>query len=114
MSSEAWFVVAAAASPILSFGGAAWGSRIAGRADDRLDRWRRREETMRTIRWAAEKAVDHDTLVCEVGYAALEALAASELLQAEDRRFLRRVTEAALGERLETMPPGVDTELVEG
>ncbi|HZK36237.1 MAG TPA: hypothetical protein VFC57_04680 [Aeromicrobium sp.] len=47
-------------SPILAFMGAYFGHRRAARADDRLDRWRRREETMRMLRWAIEQtAPDH-------------------------------------------------------
>lgn len=99
MSAEAWSATAAVASLVFSFIGGSLGARTASRADNRRDRGRRREETMRTIRWAAEKAADHDTLICEIGYDAMEALAASELLQAEDRSFLLRVTDAALGER---------------
>jgi hypothetical protein len=64
---------------------------------------------MRTIRWAAEKTADPDERTREIGYAALIGLVSSEMLQPEDERFLELVTEAALTERLESMPSQVDT-----
>lgn len=105
---------AAVASPILSFFGATWGSRIAGRADDRLDKWRRREETGLTIRWAAEKAVDPDPRVRRVGFAAFRCLLRAELLRAEDRPFVRHVAYAAISDRVENAPLAADTGRSEG
>jgi hypothetical protein len=110
MSGEAWLIGAAVASPILAFFGGSVGSRVAGRADNRLDKWRRREEAMRTIRWAAEKAVDLDPRVSEIGYTALEGLDSSELLQPEERRFLQLVTAAAVVKQVESVPSTVDTD----
>lgn len=39
-----------------------------------IDHWRRREETMRLIRWASELAVRGDTREAKVGLGALDAL----------------------------------------
>ncbi|MDN5919269.1 MAG: hypothetical protein L0I76_29940 [Pseudonocardia sp.] len=62
-----------------------------------LDRWRRREETMRMLRWASESAADEEnTTLAGVGLAALEALGDSELLQAEDQVFIDKVLDAVL------------------
>lgn len=61
-----------------------------------LDRWRRREETMRMLRWAAERALDPDHQ--SVGVAALTALNDSEMLQPEDQALIDAVIEAVLAE----------------
>jgi hypothetical protein len=114
MSGEAWLVGAAIASPILSFAGGSVGSRIAGRADNRLDVWRRREEVMRTVRWAADNATDVDPRVSEVGFAALQGVEDSEMLQHEDLNFVRIVTAAALALRVQRLPVSVDTDEDEG
>ncbi|RKS71291.1 hypothetical protein CLV35_3087 [Motilibacter peucedani] len=70
-------------------------SRVDARLGDlELDRWRRREETMRMLRWAAEQAATDDTWT--VGLATLRALGTSELLQPEDRGIITAVLEALL------------------
>lgn len=61
-----------------------------------LEKWRRREETMRMLRWAAERAMDRVSDVVAVGVAALEALGSSELLQDEDQAFIDRMIDAIL------------------
>lgn len=62
-----------------------------------LDRWRRREETMRMLRWASESAAaGENTALARIGLAALEALGDSELLQVEDQVFIDRVLDAVL------------------
>jgi hypothetical protein len=63
-----------------------------------LDKWRRREETMRMLRWASEKAVDKVEKVRYLGIAALTALGVSELLQKEDQAFIDSVIDAILDE----------------
>lgn len=73
-------------------------TRIDGRlAALELEKWRRREETMRMLRWAAENAAnqDNDTLA-RVGVAALDALGGSELLQSEDQAFIDNILDAIL------------------
>jgi hypothetical protein len=97
------------ASPVLAFVGAIGGSRIASRADDRLDRWRRREETMRMVRWAAELAISESESESLLGVAALDALRFSELLQPADYDLVDRVTEAVAGGTLDEV---ADAELV--
>ena len=59
------------------------------------------------LRWAAEKAVDENPRVGEVGFAALRALANSQgLLQTEDERFIDLVTDAAIAGKLDEVDPG--------
>jgi hypothetical protein len=61
-----------------------------------LDKWRRREETMRLLRWAAEQATKDDSEgdAWRVGLATLEALGRSELLQTEDQELIDSVLRA--------------------
>lgn len=81
-----------------------------------LDKWRHREETMRMLRWASEKAIDPADNVRLVGIAALGALGESELLQREDQALIDRVIDAilqgAVAEYHEAGGPG-DVEVVE-
>lgn len=88
----AWEWVVAFASPVLAFVGAYAGQRIAGRTDDRLDRWRRREETMRMLRWAVDKSLtQEDDRGMRAGAQILAALLDTELLQSEDVSFVAAV-----------------------
>jgi hypothetical protein len=81
-------------APAFAFAGAYLGYRRARAADLALDRWRRREETMRMVRWASDKALDDDESVRPVGVSALEALRRAELLQPEDERLVEEIVEA--------------------
>ena len=63
-----------------------------------LDKWRRREETMRMLRWAAERSLDPDHGA--VGMAALEALNDSKMLQKEDKAFVDAILDAVLSDAL--------------
>lgn len=75
---------------------------VAGRIDTRLaslelDKWRRREETMRMLRWAAEQATkDGNDDAAVVGTRVLDALGQSELLQPEDQLLIDAVLDALL------------------
>jgi hypothetical protein len=100
-------------TPLLAFAGSFLGHLLARKGAKELDRWRRREETMRMLRWAAEKAVDHDQRIAEIGMTALTALAGSELLQQEDRDLIDAVTQAAVGDTLELVDPD-DSAVTEG
>jgi hypothetical protein len=95
-------IIVAIATPLLAFGGSALGHWWSRRGAVELDTWRRREETMRMLRWAAEKAVNTDHRVSLMGVAALEALRFdSELLQALDYPLVDAVTEAVQGGTLD-------------
>lgn len=86
-------------------------TRLDGRlAAFELDKWRRREETMRMLRWAAEKAVNADDDVAAVGVAALEALGSSELLQEEDQALIDKVVDAILMDPLSEYAETQETE----
>jgi hypothetical protein len=109
-----WPTVAiAVATPLLAFAGAFGGQVLARKGAKELDTWRRREETMRMLRWGAERAVDRNPRLGEVGFAALRALSGSELLQPEDERFIDLVVDAAIADPLAALSPAGQTEVVE-
>lgn len=110
-----WAVaVLAAGAPVLAFAGALFGNLVSRSAAKDLDKWRRREETMRMLRWAVEKAVDREERIAEVGIATLSAMWDSELLQSEDSGLLAAVTDAVLGDTLDEVTAlGADADVVE-
>lgn len=83
-------------APAAAFLGALIGHVISRKGATELDMWRRREETMRMLRWAAELAVSDTPLTAQLGVAALRALNNSELLQREDRLFVDLIADAVL------------------
>jgi hypothetical protein len=63
------------------------------------ERWRRREETMRLLRWAADAASEPEGRRIEVGIAALTALTTSPLVDPEDDDFVWAVLAATRHQR---------------
>lgn len=64
-----------------------------------LDTWRRREETMRMLRWSAEQATAADDRLASVGTGVLIALGRSELVQPQDGVLVDAVLEVILSTR---------------
>ena len=91
----------------LAFVGALAGHVLGRRSARELDRWRRREETMRLLRWAVELAVGADKPRSRAGLSALAALLDSSLLDPDDIGFLFAI--AAEVEAAVNSPPGGDT-----
>ncbi len=84
-----WAVYAVSfGSPAAAFLAALLGHRFSRRTAEQLDRRAKREETMRTLRWAAELAVSGESSRARLGVAALDALTTSPWLQAEDQAFI--------------------------
>jgi hypothetical protein len=98
-----WLVVVLTVIPALIAGGsavlAAWlgGARRAAR---QLDQWRRREETMRILRWAADKAATKNDDERLLALSVLDALDNSKptLLQPEDQGILDAVLDSVLSD----------------
>jgi hypothetical protein len=88
-------------TPLLAFLGVLVGHVLLREGATELDIWRRREETMRMLRWASEQATSSDDPTARMGVAALEALSDSELLQAPDQAFVDAVLDSLLEEPLE-------------
>ena len=71
-------------------------ARTSRRAEGQLDTWRQREETYRTLRWAADSAIKNDARSSSIGVAALIALFEGGLLQTADKDFVRAVMQAVI------------------
>lgn len=87
-------VLVALTGPLAFLGAAAghWVARLTAREQER---WRRREETMRLLRWGTELAAQREPRSREIGLAALGALVTSPLVDHDDIAFIDVVFEAA-------------------
>lgn len=110
-----WAVVAVGiGTPVLAFLGAVICHILLRKGATELDVWRRREETMRMLRWASEQASSTEDPKARMGLAALDALSDSELLQAPDQALVDAVIDSLLEEPLEEIEAlGDDVEVVE-
>lgn len=81
---ETLTVILLVATPVLAFLGAMAGHLLLRRTAVELDRWRKREETMRLMRWAVELATDTDQDRARAGLIVLGALLDSPLLDEAD------------------------------
>lgn len=91
---DALTVIIAIATPLLAFAGAAWGHKVSRKSALELDRWRKREETMRLLRWAVELATDDDEAKAKAGLTVLGALLDSPLLDDADVELVATVVGA--------------------
>jgi len=88
------------ASPFLALGGVLIGARLTRKADEELDVWRHREETMRMVRWAVEQITTGEESQTDAGVVTLRSLMRSELLQAEDYDLVAALTAAVTIDRI--------------
>ncbi|MDK3256696.1 hypothetical protein [Blastococcus capsensis] len=110
-----WAVYAVSfGAPALAFLGALIGHLLGRKASTELDVWRRREETMRMLRWASEQATSEEDAKARMGLAVLDALSDSELLQDPDQSLVDAVLDSVLEEPIEEIESsGSDVEVVE-
>ena len=94
-------VIVAAATALLTFGGVLLGHWLTRRGAIELDTWRRREETMRMLRWAVELSTSDSRARVAAGFATLRALSESELLQTEDEPLVQDVSDALMTNLME-------------
>lgn len=83
-------------TPVAAFVGVVVGHYLLRKGATELDVWRRREETMRMLRWASEQAASGEPAKAAMGVAALEALSTSELLQEADQALVDAVIDSLL------------------
>jgi hypothetical protein len=86
-----WLIAIAIATPAAALIGSVIGHLITQRGLSQLDRWRKREETMRILRWAVELAVDQDPNRAAAGLSMLEALLESPMLDDDDVELVAAV-----------------------
>jgi hypothetical protein len=84
---------------LLAFLGSAAGHAVARLTAREQERWRRREETMRLLRWAAEMAAEPRGSRVEIGTATIDALIDSPLLDLGDVGFVAAVSAACRDRR---------------
>jgi hypothetical protein len=100
VSADLLAAVAALVSPVAALIGVWIGAGMTRRSDRELDHWRRREETMRMLRWAGEQLDSEHEGVRRLGLVTLSELVRSELLQPEDAALVTEVFDTALEESL--------------
>jgi hypothetical protein len=93
------------ASPLLSFLGVLLGNRTSRRGTVELDRWRKREETMRLLRWGTEVALDDDLARSRAGLTVLSGLLDASLLDDDDRHLVAAVTRAVAAASRDMLNP---------
>lgn len=105
--------ITALGSPVVGAIAVIYGHRLTRRGLLDADKRWQREETMRTMRWACEMTGRSSEGMREVGFAVLTALAVSELLQEEDKRFIDAVALAAVEAPADEYGDGTDIDGVE-
>ena len=109
-----WAVYAVAfGTPVSAFVAVLIGHVLLRRGANELDVWRRREETMRLLRWASEQAASNEPAKARMGVAALDALGASELLQAADQELVDAVIDSLIEEPVEEIEESQGTPVIE-
>jgi hypothetical protein len=83
-------------SPTLTAAVALVGQRISRRGTHELESRSKREEVMRSLRWAAELAVSDDVRKARLGNRELRALQNSRLLSPAEEDFIYAALDAAL------------------
>ena len=97
-----WAVFAVSfGSPLLAFLGVLVGLWMGRKSARELEARSRREEMMRTLRWAAELAVADDDAISSLGVAQLVALAESELLDEAQQVFVDAALDAVVDDAVE-------------
>ncbi len=114
-----WLVIGLAVGvPVLTFVGVVLGNLVTRRGAAELETRSRREETMRTLTWAAELAVSDDPAKADLGLRELEALGDSALLDPEQQTFIDAALASVYAEpeaRIEAAEvDGEDVEVVLG
>ncbi|HEY2575605.1 MAG TPA: hypothetical protein VGI74_04795 [Streptosporangiaceae bacterium] len=100
-------------SPLLNAVVTAVGQRVSRRGDRELETRSRREEVMRTLRWAAELAVSDEVHKARLGNQELKALLRSNMLNSADRDFIFAALDASLEEPVQAIElAGDDVEVV--
>lgn len=92
-----WAVFAVSfGSPVLAFLGVLLASWLTRRTAEELETRSKREETMRTLRWAAELSASDQPNLAQLGVAELVALAESDLLDDSQKVFIDAALESAI------------------
>lgn len=109
-----WAVYAVSfGTPLSAFVGVIIGHLLLRRGATELDVWRRREETMRLLRWASEQAASSHPAKARMGVAALDALSNSELLQTPDQELVDAVIDSLIEKPVEEIEQARGAHVIE-
>lgn len=101
-------------TPLAAFVGVMLGRYLLRKGANELEVWRRREETMRMLRWASEQAASGEAAKARMGVAALDALSTSDLLQEADQTLVDAVIDSLIEEPVDVIEQAEgDVEVVE-
>jgi hypothetical protein len=101
-------------TPVAAFVGVVVAQLVLRKGANELEVWRRREETMRMLRWASEQAASSDLARARMGVAALDALSTSELLQEPDQDLVDAVLDSLIEEPVEEIEEAAgDVDVIE-
>jgi hypothetical protein len=81
-------------TPVLTFIGVLVAQAILRQGAKELETRSRREETMRSLRWAAELAINTDDRMADLGVAQLLTLLKSDLLDVREKGFVEAALDA--------------------
>jgi hypothetical protein len=90
-------------TPVLAFAGGLVSQVVSRLADKALEKRSKREEALRTLRWAAELGVSRDEARVRLGRAELETLLGSDLLHEEEQDFVQTALEVTLEKSAEQL-----------
>jgi hypothetical protein len=98
-SVPAWFALTVAlGGPALTVLGALFGHWLGRRATKEADDRAKREELMRTVRWAAEQVAGGNDVARSIAIKTVGAVEASGLLQDGDQAFIDAILQATVAE----------------
>lgn len=110
-----WAVFAVSfGSPLLAFVGVLLAQFIGWKGVRELETRSKREETLRTLRWAAELSASREDRLADLGVAELEALLGSDLLEESEKTFVEAALTAVYEDPEEQLDElGAEGEIVE-
>jgi hypothetical protein len=110
-----WAVFAVSfGSPLLAFLGVLLAQVIGRKGAKELETRSKREETLRTMRWAAELSASREDRLADLGVAELEALLGSDLLEESEKTFVEAALSAVYEDPEEQLDElGAQGEVVE-
>ncbi len=85
-------------TPLTAFLGVLLGQLLLRRGATELDKRSKREEALRTFRWAAEHAASKDRRLVQLGTSTIQGLRSSSWFAEEDRVFIDLFIDSTLSE----------------
>lgn len=107
-----WAVYMAAIGPAIgAFLGVLFAQLVTRKGAKELEKRSRREQTMKTLQWAAELAISDNSARAELGLSQLQALAASNLSDTDVQAFVDAALDAVVEDVAEEVEADPDAEI---